>query len=587
MKGNAKNSTRFSVIRMVICKYVLGSPVMRVLILPVFVMLIIVATGEIFATELLAEIQKNTKDLETANKEIFVYLAVALFSYTLGLLSLYVMSSYIESICRGYILDLYREHISMSFIDFKRIGVGNMISFIDRKAKSLSAVLEAITKSFIMSLCCVFSIMLKIRSRLGASYVGVMIVVIMIYGITVLVINYHRNLLRLKLNKEVDMYRRRVYNNILNHDIIKSYNNEEEEAIGLHKSMALQTSYAKIYWSCLMAGNFIGESMFHIAVFLIVLYFSSLRGSGESASSNYALLYFLVNDLRIYCVEISNSFAVLSFNITNMSQNRTEQHKLDIQVAGYDKREFNDSIVVKDLKVSVAGKILVNSVSTTIKKGEKIVITGPNGSGKSSFVRTLLGFLDYEGSIKVDKIELRELNKAGLRSMISYSPQDSHLFSESVLYNIRDGNLDITNDEILERCKKFEMHEAFCNLNDGYETNVGERGRRLSGGQKQKVSFMRAVVRNSPIFIFDQITSNLDKDSEAHIISLINTHLHDKTVIMIMQNIDLSCNFDRIYYFDQGNLAGEGDILTLLKSVPMFRTYFYGSVQPEFHHTRN
>lgn len=572
MKEVMKRSSQFSTLKMVLCRYVLGSPVVRMMLMPVLVMLILAGYAEVFITEILTDIQENTKNAGMATHKINMYWTTAVCSYLLSLGSLYLMSSYTENICREYILDLYRDHISMSFIDFKRIGVGNMISFIDRKSESFAMVLETVTKSLIMASCCVVLVAFRIYSKLGMCYVGVMLGITAIYGGSALVINHYRNLLRLKLNREVDQYRRRVYNNILNHDIIKAYNNEPEEASSLHRSMGLQTSYAKMYWSWLMAANFIGENVFTISMFLVTLYFSSYTTDPKVSSAEYSLFFFLFNNLRIYCVEISNNFAHVSFNITNMSQNRVEQARLDIQTLGCSKTSFDREIAIRDLRICVDGKVLVDKVDTTIRSGEKIVITGPNGSGKSSFVRALLGFLDYEGSILLDSIELREVNKTALRKLIAYSPQESHLFSESVISNIRNGNLDITNEEILEYCKKFDMHEMLCSLNDGYETNVGERGRRLSGGQKQKVSFMRAVVRDSPIFIFDQVTSNLDKESEAHIVSMINEHLRDRTVMMVMQNVDLFDRFDRVYYFDSGSLTYEGDVDTFLRSAQFLKT---------------
>lgn len=553
MREAMKRSSQLSVLRTVLFKYVLGSPVVRVVVVPIMAVLVVVGYGEIFITQILNDIQEKARDTDAVNERIRMYLAVALSSYVFGMLSLFAMSSYIERVCRDYIVDLYRDHVGMSFLDFKRIGVGNMISFMNRKIQSLEDMLESVTKCFIMSICCVAMTMVKIWSGLGSKYGALISGVVVVYGVCVVVINHYRNTIRLKMNREIDLSRRRIYNNILNYDIIKSYNNEELEARELYRSMKAQTKFGKMYWSWLQVGNFIGENIFVMAMFAITVQFSR---RGEAGFKDYTLLLSLSNQLRMYCVDISNSFGVILLNLTNVAQNRCEPSRLDVQSPGLYKADFVSEMRIEGLEVSVGDKQLIRGMSMSIRRGEKIVVSGDNGSGKTSFARTLLGFFDYSGSVLVDGVELRTLSKEGLRRMVSYSPQESQLFSESVLSNIRDGNLDMSDEEIVRCCKRYGMHEVFAGLEDGYQTSVGVGGRRLSGGQRQKVSMMRAVVKDAPIYIFDQVTSHVDKESERRMVEMILEHLADRTVIMIMQNAELFDRFDKVYYLSSGMLSG-------------------------------
>ncbi|ADM11332.1 MdlB ABC transporter ATPase/permease component [Encephalitozoon intestinalis ATCC 50506] len=553
MKEVMKRSSKLSAVRDILFKYILGSPVVRVIILPVIAILLVAGYGEIFITEILNEIQEKADETEAVNGKIKVYLAVALSSYVFGFVSLFVMSSYIETICRDYIIDLYREHISMSFLDFKKIGVGDMISFMNRKVLSLRDVLESIIKCFIMSLFCVLITVIKIRSGIENRYGLLMAGVVIVYGVCVIVLNHYRNIIRLKMNKEIDLSNRKIYNSILNYDIIKSYNNEELEANELYKCMKGQTKYAKIYWSWLQVGNFIGENMFVIAMFIMTVRFSN-GDTKNIGFRDYTLIFSLSNQLRMYCVDISNSFGMILLNLTNIAQNRSEPSREDIQEIGYYKENLEREIKIEGLEISIEGKKLIRNVSMCIRKGEKIGISGDNGGGKTSFARALLGFLDYSGSIQIDGMELNGLSKEGLRKMIAYSPQESQLFNKSVIGNIRDGNSRLSDEEIVEFCKRYELDGVFKNLDGGYQTLVGNGGNRLSGGQKQKVSMMRTVVKDASIYIFDQVTSHMDKESENRLVDMIMKNLSDKTIIMIMRNSDLLNKFDKVYHFSDGVL---------------------------------
>ncbi|KAH9411648.1 ABC transporter [Ordospora pajunii] len=549
MKESVKNTGRLYVMKTVVLKYVLGSPVVRVMILPVVLLMLVVAYGDITVQQILTDIQDETKDPHSSNNQnIKDYVLVALSSYVFGFVSLMIMSSYVETICRVYIVDQYRDHISMSFPDFKRLGVGNMISFMNRKVGSLRDVLESIVKYFIIGMCYITMTMTKIGSELEWYYMALMAAVSVIYGVSAFFVNYYRSIIRPKLNREVDLSRRKVYNNLMNHDIIKSYNNEEEEANDLHRSMEMMTKYAKIFWGSLQVGNFVGESIFTIAMFAITMYFTK-GDTSRIKSKDYMLMISLSNQLRIYCVDISNSFGSILMNLTNIAQTRNEEERPDMQDYGCYKDRLETSIKIADASVCVEGKRLVEGLNMEIRMGEKIGITGGNGSGKTSFVRALLGFFDYSGTIVVDGVELRTLSKKGLRRMISYSPQELQLFDDTVMNNINDGNLKMCREEIVECCKMYGVDEMFQSLDKGYDTLVGMGGKRLSGGQKQRVSLMRAVVKDASVYVFDQVTSHLDKETEMYLVDMIMKNLADKTVIMIMQNANMFEKFDRIYRF--------------------------------------
>jgi ABC-type multidrug transport system fused ATPase/permease subunit len=576
MTAVTKRASQIKTLVHLIRKYVLGSAVVRALLLPITIALACSAYGEILMAETLSQIQEDAErgEVDTAAQYITKYALLAIFSYTLSFIALFILSRHIENICRIFLLDLYAEHISMSYKDFNKIGIGEMISFMDRKTRSLSVILESAVKVFISMMLCIVLTVLAIFIKFGFRHLCIILGVLVLYAAAMLVINQYRNKARLELNKEVDMYRRRVFNGIMNHDIIKSYNNEEMEADELYLCMARQTFLAKIYWSMLAVSNFVGESIFAIITAALFIHYSNYTTKPTIDSMMFATYYSLFNNLRIYCVDICNSILLISFHLTNITQTRAEPPELDSPDTGQEKVDFNNAIEIVGMEVNIDGKTILGDVSATIRKGDKIAITGLNGSGKSSFVKVLLGLFDYRGSVKIDGMELSELRKTSLRNLIAYAPQDSLIFDETVMSNIKSGNPLASNEKILACCKEFEMHEVFCGFNDGYETSVGERGRRLSGGQKQRLNFMRAIVKDSPIFIFDQVTSSLDRDSEARLVDLVLSNLRDKTVLMILNNLEYLRKFNTVYYFSGGKLAGIGDPATLMKSIPDFAAYY-------------
>lgn len=152
----------------------------------------------------------------------------------------------------------------------------------------------------------------------------------------------------------------------------------------------------------------------------------------------------------------------------------------------------------------------LNNVSFKVPKGSSVALVGESGSGKSTILRLLYRFYDLkegEGSILIDGQDIRDVTQGSLRHAIGVVPQDSVLFNHSIAYNIRYGKFDATQEEIEYAAQAAQMHERILSFPDGYETRVGERGVRLSGGEKQRVSIARTFLKNAPILLLDEATS--------------------------------------------------------------------------------
>ncbi|WP_132281237.1 ATP-binding cassette domain-containing protein [Natranaerovirga hydrolytica] len=167
--------------------------------------------------------------------------------------------------------------------------------------------------------------------------------------------------------------------------------------------------------------------------------------------------------------------------------------------------------------------MIINDFNLKIKRGETVALIGESGSGKSSIAKLLLGFYPpQKGSIAVNKKSVGQMTLRELRELIAYVPQNAYIFNESIMENIRYGRIDATDDEVIEAAKAANAHAFILEQSQGYDTIVGEKGIRLSGGQCQRISIARAIIKNSPILLLDEATSALDSESERLIRELLN-----------------------------------------------------------------
>ena len=212
------------------------------------------------------------------------------------------------------------------------------------------------------------------------------------------------------------------------------------------------------------------------------------------------------------------------------------------------------------------GNDIFKDLSLTIKAGEKVGLVGHSGSGKTTITKLLLRFADIQsGEILVDGQNIARIKQDDLRKNISYVPQEPMLFHRSLSENISYAKPEASKKEIQEVAKKAHAHEFIENLNNSYDTLVGERGIKLSGGERQRVAIARAMLKDAPILILDEATSALDSISEKHIQAAFDTLMKNKTTVVIAHRLSTIEKMDRIIVFDKGCIVEEGTHLELVK----------------------
>ena len=201
----------------------------------------------------------------------------------------------------------------------------------------------------------------------------------------------------------------------------------------------------------------------------------------------------------------------------------------------------------------------LDNVSFHARQGEVTAIVGPSGGGKSTIANLISRFWDVtEGNIQIGGVDIREIPLAELMKQVGFVFQDTFLFKQSVLDNIRMGNPDATEEQVIEAAKAAQCHEFIEKLPNGYHTVIGSSGIRLSGGERQRIAIARAIIKDSPIIVLDEATAFSDPENEYLIQKAFEKLIKDKTVVMIAHRLSTIRNADQILVIEQGHLIEQG-----------------------------
>jgi ATP-binding cassette subfamily B protein len=219
-------------------------------------------------------------------------------------------------------------------------------------------------------------------------------------------------------------------------------------------------------------------------------------------------------------------------------------------------------------------KNVFENFNLEIEPKTKVGLVGYSGGGKSTLINLLMRFFDIEegnGGIEIDGNDIREVTQESLRQNIAYIPQDPILFHRSIRENIAYGNLKATEEEIIEASKKASCYDFIMELENKFDTLVGDRGVKLSGGQRQRIAIARAILKDSPILILDEATSSLDSITEREIQTALKNLMNNKTVIAVAHRLSTLNYMDRIVVLDKGKIVEDGTREELLATEGLFK----------------
>jgi ATP-binding cassette subfamily B protein len=259
-------------------------------------------------------------------------------------------------------------------------------------------------------------------------------------------------------------------------------------------------------------------------------------------------------EIRQSLTDMENMFSLLEISPPKDDRFKVLTESNDTEIR-FDKVSFDYDI----------RRTVIKNVSFTVPNGKKVAIVGPTGAGKSTISRLLFKFYNpKEGNIYINETDINNISQNSLRKIIGVVPQDTVLFNDSIYYNIAYGCASSSKEEVINAAKNADIHNFISSLPDGYKTIVGERGLKLSGGEKQRVAIARTILKNPKIFFFDEATSALDTSTEKEIQKNLENISTGKTTLIIAHRLSTSANADNIIVLDKGAIIEQGTHQNLL-----------------------
>jgi ATP-binding cassette subfamily B protein len=305
-----------------------------------------------------------------------------------------------------------------------------------------------------------------------------------------------------------------------------------------------------------------------IAVMLTLLIYG--RSQNWISIGDFALILTLSSAMAPLIYNIGEEFLRFSKQAGNCRQALNiivEPHEIQNQPNAIELKVPRGEIVFDKVQFQYPGsEPLFENKTIIIPPGQKVGVVGHSGGGKSTFVNLILRLFDINnGRILIDGVDIKEVTQESLRRNIGMIPQDPSLFHRTLWENIQYGRVDATKEEVIEAAKHAHAHEFIETLTEGYDSLVGERGVKLSGGQRQRIAIARAFLKNAPILILDEATSQLDSITEKYIQESLWELMQNKTTLVIAHRLSTLLHMDRILVFDNGKIVEDGTHQELLE----------------------
>ena len=400
-------------------------------------------------------------------------------------------------------------------------------------------------------------------------YLAAIIVMIAVYIWFTFKVTEWRVKIRKIMNDQDTDANQKAIDSLLNYETVKYFSAEEREAnrydgaIKQYEKAALTTAYSLAFL------NF-GQSLIITAGLIIVMVMAAL-----GVQSGYLTVgdFVMVNAYMIQITMPLNFLGTVYREIRQGLVDMGEMFDLLEQPVEILDSENASELKITDGHISFENvtfgynksRLIIQNVSIEINSRETIAIVGPSGSGKSTLGRLLFRFYDaQQGSIKIDGQDIRDVTQESLHRSIGVVPQDTVLFNDTIYYNIAYGLDNASRAEVEKAAKDAQIHDFILSLPDGYETTVGERGLKLSGGEKQRVGIARTLLKNPPILLLDEATSALDTETEREIREALTNASEGRSVLTIAHRLSTIADADRIIVLENGSIVEIGTHEALL-----------------------
>ena len=384
-----------------------------------------------------------------------------------------------------------------------------------------------------------------------------------------------RNIYRTQMNSSDEDANTKSLDSLINYETVKHFNNEQIEEERFDEAMSGYEKASSKVLTSLAFLNFGQTAIFTIGLTICMLMSGIEVSKGNQTIGDFVLVNALLMQLSIPL----NFFGFIYREISQgMIDLRSLFSVLKIEPEIKDKKNAIEmsfektDIEFKNVSFSYDNKRnVLNKINFKIPSGSSLAIVGPTGAGKSTISRLLFRFYDVSsGSILVNGKDVRDITQVSLRKNIGVVPQDTVLFNDTIYYNLSYGKINADEKEIWEVSRRAKLSELIKTLPDGMSTVVGERGLKLSGGEKQRVAIARTLLKNPPILILDEATSSLDTLTEKEIKVSLNNLAKKRTSIIIAHRLSTIVDADKILVFEKGKIIEQGTHIQLLKKKGLY-----------------
>jgi len=463
------------------------------------------------------------------------------------------------------------EHLfSLSLAFHLDRKTGGITRDLERGTNSLSSILNYLVFNIFPTAAEFIFVAIILLGQYESYFALITFATVMVYiGFTLAVTNWRMHF-RHEMNALESKANGYAVDGMLNYETVKYFTNEQYELKLYDETLDGWELAAVKSQTSMSLLNFGQGAVIAIGVTLMMILAAQGVVDGSMTLGDLVLvnammlqLFIPLNFLGIIYRALKYSLADMDMMLRLLDTPQTVKDKADAKVLHVSKAAVEFSHVSFDY---TDDRKILSDVSFSIPSGHKVAVVGPSGAGKSTLARLLFRFYDVaSGEITIDGDNISDVTQESLRSNIGIVPQDTVLFNHTIEHNIRYAKLDATDEEIKQAAVHANIHDFIESLPEGYNTVVGERGLKLSGGEKQRIAIARVILKNPKILVFDEATSSLDSHSEQQILEALKSVAEQHTTLVIAHRLSTIIDADNIIVLDKGKVREQGTHQSLLE----------------------
>ena len=481
----------------------------------------------------------------------------------------FVFARVAQRAVRGAALKAFKHMHSLSLTFHLNRQTGGLTRAIDRGAKGIEFLLRFTAFEIVPVIVELFTVGIVLWVTFGFVYAAVTVSTVLVYIVYTIKVTEWRIAIRRKMNIADENASTKAIDSLLNYETVKYFNAEIVEAERFDAAMKLYEDSAVKARASLSIVNIGQGGIIALGLFIIMGMAGEDIASEKMSIGDFVVvntfllqLYLPLNFLGFVYREIRQSLLDMGrmFALVDEKPDIIDKQK------AYNLNVHSGKIEFKNISFSYGNRKILKDLSFVVNPGHKVAIVGPTGAGKSTISKLIFRFYDpSSGNIFIDDQCLRDVTQRSLRSNIGVVPQDTVMFNDTIKYNISYSKPGSSMIEIENVAKLSSIDKFIADLELGYETVVGERGLKLSGGEKQRVAIARALLKNPKIFIFDEATSALDTKTEKLIEKSLKKLSNKNTTLVIAHRLSTVIDADKIIVLENGKIVEQGTHKELLQ----------------------